>query len=130
MLNLLRINNRFLLFLFLSVFHLLVLTACGSEESESTTANVSSSEKKDNKKIVIAEPVHNLGYLPLYVAIDQGFFEGIDVSVTTLTGGGAHTNAVLTGQAWGFIGGPEHNAFAKAKGGELRSIIKIHHHIL
>ncbi|WNB86494.1 ABC transporter substrate-binding protein [Cellulomonas sp. ATA003] len=67
---------------------------------------------------MIAEPVHGTGYLPLYVGIQEGFFadEGLDVSTVTLQGGGAHTNAVLTGEAWAFIGGPEHNAFAAARG--------------
>ena len=27
--------------------------------------------------------------------------------------------------SWGFIGGPEHNAFVKAKGGELRTVVNI-----
>ena len=43
----------------------------------------------------------------------------------TLEGGSAHTNAVLSGQAFGFIGGPEHDAFAKIKGAELRSVVNI-----
>jgi NitT/TauT family transport system substrate-binding protein len=30
---------------------------------------------------------------------------------------------VLSGQAFAFIGGPEHNAFAKAKGAELRAVV-------
>ena len=37
--------------------------------------------------------------------------------------GSGHTNAVLSGQAFAFIGGPEHNAFAKAKGAELRAVV-------
>lgn len=79
------------------------------------------------EKIVIVEPVHGTGYLPLHVGIDKGFFaeEGLDVSVVTMLAAGAHRNATLTKQAWGFIGGPEHNAFVKAKGGELRTIVNI-----
>src|ERR1700716_157889 len=77
------------------------------------------------KEILIAEPVHSTGYLPLYIAIAKGFFDEADVSVSivTIESGGGHTNAVLSGQAFGFIGGPEHNAFAKAKGAELRSVV-------
>jgi NitT/TauT family transport system substrate-binding protein len=41
----------------------------------------------------------------------------------TIESGGGHTNAVLSGQAFAFIGWPEHNAFAKAKGAELRAIV-------
>ena len=55
----------------------------------------------------------------------KGYFEPLQVEVTTLAGGGAHTNAVLTDQAWAFIGGPEHNAFAKAKGADLRAIVNV-----
>ncbi len=76
-------------------------------------------------KVIIAEPVHGTGYLPLYVAIQKGYFSeaGIEAETLTTEGGGAHTNAVLTGQAFAFIGGPEHNAFAKAKGAELRAMV-------
>jgi NitT/TauT family transport system substrate-binding protein len=118
---------RFHVLSFLILSFVLVLAGCGGTQSPSNTTKSegASTKKSADTKVVIAEPVHNLGYLPLYVAIDQGYFEGIDVSVTTLAGGGAHTNAVLTDQAWGFIGGPEHNAFAKAKGAELRAIINV-----
>jgi NitT/TauT family transport system substrate-binding protein len=76
--------------------------------------------------ITIAEPVHNLSYLPLYVGIDRGIFQkhGLTVKATTLLGGAAHTNAVLTGQAWGFIGGPEHNGFVRAQGSGTAVTIK------
>lgn len=80
----------------------------------------------DAKAIVIAEPAHSLGYLPLYVAIDKGFLAGLDVSTITLPSSGSeHTNAVLTGRAWGFIGGPEHNAYADVKGAQLRAICNV-----
>ena len=77
--------------------------------------------------LIVAEPLHGIGYLPLYVAMRKGFFadEGLEVKVTTIDSGSGHTNAVLSGQAFGFIGGPEHDAFAKAKGGELRSVVNI-----
>jgi NitT/TauT family transport system substrate-binding protein len=75
------------------------------------------------KEILIAEPVHSTGYLPLYIAMSKGFFEDANVSLVTIESGGGHTNAVLSGQAFAFIGGPEHNAFAKAKGAELRAVV-------
>jgi NitT/TauT family transport system substrate-binding protein len=82
---------------------------------------------QEKKSLVVAEPVHGTGYLPLYVAIHKGFFasEGLDVKVMTVESGSGHTNAVLSGQAFAFIGGPEHNAFAKAKGGELRGVVNV-----
>jgi NitT/TauT family transport system substrate-binding protein len=110
-----------------------LLVACGTGEPSSSDGKPGEQAAASGpvgaggalKTLVVAEPLHSIGYLPLYVAIDQGFFEGIDVTITTLTGGGAHTNAVLTGEAWAFIGGPEHNAFAKAKGADLRSIVNV-----
>lgn len=79
------------------------------------------------RELVVAEPVHSLGYLPMYVAMHNGYFaeEGLELKVMTTKGGGAHTNAVLTEQAFAFIGGPEHNAFAKAKGAELRAVVNV-----
>jgi NitT/TauT family transport system substrate-binding protein len=87
-----------------------------------------SARAADKKSIILAEPQHNIGYLPMYVAIHQGFFEeeGLDARVVTMDGNGAaHTNAVLSGQAFAFIGGPEHCAFAKAKGAELRAVANV-----
>jgi NitT/TauT family transport system substrate-binding protein len=77
------------------------------------------------REIVVAEPVHSTGYLPLYVGMAKGYFAEADVTVKVLTieNGSGHTNAVLSGQAFAFIGGPEHCAFAKLKGAELRSIV-------
>ena len=79
------------------------------------------------KTLLVAEPQHGIGYLPLYVAIRNGYFakQGLDVKAMTVDGGSTHTNAVLTGQAFAFIGGPEHNAYAKLKGGELRAVVNV-----
>src|SRR5215467_12453070 len=78
-----------------------------------------------SREIVVAEPVHGMGYLPLYIGMANGYFAEADVTVKILTieTGAGHTNAVLSGQAFAFIGGPEHNAFAKAKGAELRAVV-------
>jgi len=75
------------------------------------------------RDILVAEPVHSTGYLPLYIAMAKGYFEDVTVKIVTIETGSGHTNAVLSGQAFAFIGGPEHNAFAKAKGAELRAIV-------
>lgn len=90
-------------------------------------AMTGSAAQAQMKTLVVAEPVHGTGYLPLYVAIRNGYFaaEGLDVKVLTVEGGASHTNAVLTKQAFAFIGGPEHNAFAKIKGAELRGVVNV-----
>jgi len=75
------------------------------------------------REILVAEPVHSTGYLPLYIAMAKGFFDDVKVNIVTIESGSGHTNAVLSGQAFAFIGGPEHNAYAKAKGAELRCVV-------
>src|ERR1700682_2411795 len=75
------------------------------------------------REVIVAEPVHSTGYLPLYVGMANGYFAEADVTVKILTieTGSGHTNAVLSGQAFAFIGGPEDHAFAKATGARLRA---------
>ncbi len=70
-------------------------------------------EETELKPIVVAEPVHLIGYLPLYVAIHEGYFaeEGLDVSVVQATGG-AHVTAVVSGDAFAAIGGVDSYNFA------------------
>jgi NitT/TauT family transport system substrate-binding protein len=76
------------------------------------------------QEVLVAEPVHSIGYLPLYVAIAKNYFgDDIDVKTVTIDSASGHTNAVLSGQAFAFIGGAEHCALAKAKGAELRAVV-------
>lgn len=63
--------------------------------------------------LTVAEPVHLIGYLPLYVAIHEGYFaeEGLTVNVVQATGG-AHVTAVVSGDAFAVIGGIDSIALA------------------
>jgi NitT/TauT family transport system substrate-binding protein len=79
--------------------------------------------RAETKEVLIAEPVHGTGYLPLYIGMAKNQFEDVTVKIVTIETGSGHTNAVLSGQAFAFIGGPEHCAFAKAKGAELRAVV-------
>jgi len=76
-------------------------------------------------ELLVAEPVHSTGYLPMYIAMANNYFADadIEVKIVTIENGSGHTGAVLSGQAFAFIGGPEHCAFAKAKGAELRAVV-------
>ncbi|EGG35923.1 ABC transporter substrate-binding protein [Paenibacillus sp. HGF5] len=104
-----KMRKRSLLFALVMVTAL--LGACGNEKSNGSTVSASGDGKL--KKIVIAEPLHSTGYLPLYVAQREGYFEkrGLDVEVIQAAGG-AHVTAVVSGDAWGVIGGTESNALA------------------
>src|ERR1700688_1971227 len=79
--------------------------------------------RADTKEVLIAEPVHGTGYLPLYIGMAKNLFEDVAVKIVTIETGAGHTNAVLSGQAFAFIGGPEHCAYAKVKGAELRCVV-------
>ena len=67
------------------------------------------------KKLTVSEPVHLIGYLPLYVAIHEGYFaqEGLEVNVVQATGG-AHVTAVVSGDAFAVIGGVDSNLRQRA----------------
>src|SRR3954462_10866171 len=87
------------------VLGVLLLSACGGAGAPG--------QPKQLKSLIIAEPVHSSGYAPIYAAIRKGYFaeNGLKVEMFTATGG-AHVPAVLSGEAWGFVGGPESNAMA------------------
>ena len=77
------------------------------------------------RSIVVAEPVHLIGYLPLYVAIHEGYFaeEGLDVTVVQATGG-AHVTAVVSGDAFAAIGGVDSYNFANQGNSDpIRAIV-------
>lgn len=76
-----------------------------------------------DRQLLLAEPVHHVGFLPVYVAQRKGFFrdEGIDLKIAVLAGGG-FVNAVLTGDAFGYIASVDHNAFAHVQGKSLVAV--------
>ena len=77
------------------------------------------------RPITVSEPVHLIGYLPLYVAIHEGFFaeEGLDVNVVQATGG-THVTAVVSGDAFAAIGGVDSYNFANQGNADpIRAIV-------
>ncbi len=73
-------------------------TGCGSEESTSSDGKT---------KVVLNEVAHSVFYAPMYVAIEEGYFEEEGIALTLVTGFGADKTmtAVLTGEAdIGFMG--------------------------
>ncbi len=82
-------------------------------------------EEQSLRPIVVSEPVHLIGYLPLYVAIHEGYFaeEGLDVTVVQATGG-AHVTAVVSGDAFAAIGGVDSYNFANIGNNDpIRAIV-------
>jgi NitT/TauT family transport system substrate-binding protein len=83
----------------------------GSAAASLTLALPRVGRAADLKEITIAEPAHLFPYVPVYVAIDQGFFakRGLDVKTTMVLGGG-HVTALISGAVWGNLGGAESDA--------------------
>lgn len=83
---------------------------------------------QERKPFLMAEPVHSIDSLPFYASMKNGYFEaaGLDMSLITTEGGGKHISAVLAGDAQAYIGGPEHIAFVRARGGEpLKAVVAL-----
>lgn len=69
--------------------------------------NFNKSDKRDMKKVTLAEVAHTIFYAPQYVAIEKGYFEeyGIDIELVLTSGADKVTAAVLSGDAdIGFCG--------------------------
>ncbi len=110
----------------------MVLAACGNNGGTTTTgsgggsaAEAGGAAEVKTDVIAVAEVYHNLLYLPLYVAKEKGFLaeNGIELSTITAAGSGpAALASVLSGESAFSFHGPEHVSFAKAKGGEAKSV--------
>lgn len=74
---------------------------------------------KSNNKIRINEVTHSIFYAPLYVAINNGYFEedGYKIELTNGGGSDASMTALLSGSADIALMGPETNVYVEKQGG-------------
>ena len=74
--------------------------------------------KKDYNKIELNEVTHSIFYAPLYVAINNGYFEDEGLTVTLTNGGGSNTSmsALLSGSADMILAGPETAVYTNQQG--------------
>lgn len=87
------------------------LVACGSK-NESTTDTTSTNVDKSKEEtslipVTLNEVAHSIFYAPMYVAIEEGYFEEEGIDLTLVTGFGADKTmtAVISGSAdIGFMG--------------------------
>ena len=65
------------------------LTACGTAQNSDLTT------------VTLSEVAHSIFYAPMYVAIEEGYFEdeGIDLELVTAFGADKVTTAVISGEA-------------------------------
>ena len=81
----------------------------------------------DNKKVVLSQAFQSMLYLPLYVAIDEGFFtqQGVDLTKETAGAPTVALSAVISGSAQFSIHGPEWTAIAASKGAPVDIIANV-----
>lgn len=101
-----------LLALFLTVSMLSVIVIGCSNESDSDGTTKTDNSKTDTepaelKNVTLNEVAHSIFYAPMYVAVENGYFEEEGLRVNIITGFGADKTmtAVLSGEAdIGFMG--------------------------
>src|ERR1700710_458418 len=81
----------------------------------------------ENKKVVLSQAFQSMLYLPLYVAIDEGFFtqQGLDLTKETAGAPTVALSAVISGSAQFSIHGPEWTAIAASKGAPVNVIANV-----
>lgn len=80
-----------------------------------------------NKKVVLSQAFQSMLYLPLYVAINEGFFtaQGLDLTKETAGSPTVALSAVISGSAQFSIHGPEWTAIAASKGAPVSIIANV-----
>jgi NitT/TauT family transport system substrate-binding protein len=81
----------------------------------------------DNKKVIVSQAFQSMLYLPLYVAINEGFFtqQGLELTKETAGAPSVALSAVISGSAQFSIHGPEWTAIAASKGAPVDIIANV-----
>jgi NitT/TauT family transport system substrate-binding protein len=81
----------------------------------------------ENKKVIVSQAFQSMLYLPLYVAINEGFFtqQGLDLTKETAGAPSVALSAVISGSAQFSIHGPEWTAIAASKGAPVDIIANV-----
>src|SRR6202011_4590828 len=81
----------------------------------------------ENKKVTLSQAFQSMLYLPLYVAIDEGFFtqQGLDLTKETAGAPTVALSAVISGSAQFSIHGPAWPPIAAAKGAPVNIISNV-----
>lgn len=98
-------KSRFLFLGIIMTALIFTLIGCSASEDGST-------------KVRVAEVTRSIFYAPLYVALEEGFFEeeGLDIELTTTWGGDKTMTAVLSDEADVALVGSETSIYVEAQG--------------
>jgi NitT/TauT family transport system substrate-binding protein len=83
--------------------------------------------QQKTEQVTVAQAFQSVQYLPLYVAIDKGFFKkhGLDVTKTTAGGGANGVASVIQGSATFSVQDPMTAVLANLKGAKLRNVASV-----
>lgn len=85
-------KKRILACLTAAVLSLSLLAGCAQdtdkEKSEPESASTEESEEKEPVKVTLNEVAHSIFYAPMYVAIEEGYFEEEGIDLTLVCGFG------------------------------------------
>ena len=85
-------KKKLLSLLLASAMVVSMVCACGSDKSSETSQTVKDTKETEEKKLVsvtLNEVAHSIFYAPMYVAIEEGYFEHEGIELTLVTGFGA-----------------------------------------
>ena len=106
-------KKRFLAIFTAALLGVAALTGCsgGKDTAEQTSAGADQTDKEPEEKeltpVTLNEVAHSIFYAPMYVAIEEGYFEdeGIDLDLVCGFGADKTMTAVISGEAdIGFMG--------------------------
>src|SRR5579872_7383297 len=82
---------------------------------------------QEMKKLTVAEAGRLFIYMPLYYAIDQGFFrkEGLDVSMFTANRRDLAMKAVIAGESFASVHDPIEAVLAKSRGADVKIVAPV-----
>ncbi len=107
-------KKRLFTLLLTTAFAVLTLSACGEKTAQETAGNAEEpaaaskpAPKEELSDVTLNEVAHSIFYAPMYVAIEEGYFEDENIRLELVCGFGADKvmTAVLSGEAdIGFMG--------------------------
>lgn len=79
---------------------MLLATACGGNDEADRASNSAATSDGKTEKITIAQAVDSLAFLPVYVALSEGYWkdQGLDVELKFVKGGPVATSALVAKQ--------------------------------
>jgi NitT/TauT family transport system substrate-binding protein len=92
-----------------------------------TATAVAPGSAEEMKKATISQAFQSLLYLPLYVGMEEGFFEkqGLDLTKESAGSGSVALSAVISKSAQFSLHGPEWTAIAASKGAPVNTIANV-----